>query len=133
MKIAIPLFGTRISPRFDHAPAAMLITVDPVDKEALDICEISLQQDLPYLDRINQLKASGVDVVICGGISNDMLELLKSRQIEVIPWVTGEAKEALRIFMQGKLIPGARLCPGKRMGQWGFCTQGKRRRGHKGE
>jgi len=131
MKIAIPLFGTRISPRFDHAPAAMLITADPDNKESLDIHKISLQQDLSYLDRINQLKASGVDVVICGGISNDMLELLKSRQIEVIPWVTGEAKQALRIFIQGKLIPGAILCPGRRMRQWGFCAQQKRRRGQK--
>ena len=131
MKIAIPLFGTRISPRFDHAPSAMLINTDDDEKAVVDIYEMSLQ-DLHYLDRVKQLKASGVEVVICGGISNEMLELLRGRKIEVIPWVAGEAKEALRMFLLGKLIPGAILCPGKRMRQWGFCTQKqKRRRGRK--
>ena len=126
MKIAIPTFGNRVSPRFDCAPGLLLITADRQNKKIVARNEIPVQGK-HYIERIKQLKTEAVDVVICGGISNYMLELLKANKIEVIPWVSGEAQKALRLFIQGKLFPGAMLCPGKQIRQWGFCRQGKKR------
>ena len=94
--------------------------------EIIDRNEIVFQSN-SYLERIDQLKASDVQVVICGSISNDMLVQFKRKGIEVIAWVTGEAEKALQVFMQGKLIPGAMLCPGRRMRQWRFCSRAARR------
>lgn len=127
MKIAIPLFGTRISPRFDCAPGLLLITTDSKGKDIIEKNEIIFINN-NYIERINQLKSSGVDVVICGGISNDMLELLKGQNIKVIPWVTGESQDALSLFLQRRLVPGTILCPGRRMKRWRFCQQVRQRR-----
>ncbi len=131
MKIAIPLFGTRISPRFDCAPGLLLITTDDEGREIIERDEM-VCQSINYIERINQLKTAGVDVVICGGISNEMQELLCRKNIEVIPWVTGDVQKALRLFTQGKLTPGAILCPGRRIRQWGFCKQRQSRKRGKG-
>jgi len=125
MKIAVFLFGTRISPRFDCAPSFLLITTDK-NKKIIQREEL-LIQNKNYLEIINRLKASVVDVVICGGISKYMLEMLKGYDTEVIAWVSGDAQKALDLFLQGKLFSGAILCPGKQIRQWGFCRQGKKR------
>ncbi len=118
MNVAIFLFGTRISPRFDCAPRILLITID--ETIIIGRKEMRVKSD-NYIEIINQLKAAAVDVVICGGISKDMLEMLKANETEVIPWVCGDAKKALRLFLDGKLFPGAIVCPGRQIRQWGFC------------
>ena len=127
MKIAIPIFETRISPRFDHAPSVLLVTTAFNSEKILETCEIPFQK-CDYIERINQLKFSGVEVVICGGISNEMLDMLKGNNIETIPWVTGDAHEALKLFLQGRLVSGAMLCHGRRIRRWRFCQQSKKRR-----
>jgi predicted Fe-Mo cluster-binding NifX family protein len=132
MKIAIILFETRISPRFDCAPAFMLICTDRGGREITEKSEISFQGS-NYIERINQLKTAGADVVICGGISKDMLELLKANKIKVIPWVTGDAQKALQVFINRKLVPGAMLCSGRQIKQWGFVHSGRKSKKAKGE
>ena len=130
MRIAIPLFEKRISPRFDYAPSVLLVSVANGGR-IIERQEIPFQSH-NYIERINQLKFSGVEVVICGGISNEMLNMLKGNNIEAIPWVTGDAQEALQLFLQGRLGPGAMLCPGGRTRRWRFCQQGrKRKRGNR--
>jgi len=125
MKIAIPLFQKRISPRFDCAHDLLLITTDN-GKHIIERNEIVFGNS-NYIERINLLEKTGVDVIICGGVSNDMLDLFEDKKIEVIPWVTGEAEKALELFMRGKLIPGSILSPGRRIQQWGFCSKGEER------
>jgi len=127
MKIAIFLFGTRISPRFDCAPSFLLITTDKQNNKIIEKNEISIKRK-NYIEIIEQLKTAAVDVVICGGISKDMVEMLKGNDTEVIAWVSGDAQKALRFFIQGKLFPGTILCPGRRIRQLGFCRAGKKHR-----
>jgi len=128
MEIAIPLFETRISPRFDCAPKALLVTVDIEGKKIIETREVILKNNC-ITETINDLKSSGVSTVICGGVSNEMLNMLVANDIEVIPWVTGDARKAVRLFLQGKLVSGTMLSPGRRMRRWRFCQQGRKRRG----
>ena len=131
MKIAIPLFETRISPRFDCAPKALLVTVDIEGKKIIETREIILKNN-GISETINDLKSSGVSTVICGGVSQQVHNMLIANGIKVIPWVTGDAQEALQLFFQGRLGPGAMLCPGVRTRRWRFCQQGrKRKRGNR--
>ena len=65
MKIAIPLLGKRISPRFDHAQGFLL-----VEEENGEIIE---RKELPAvgltpLTRVKKLSELGIDTLICGGI-----------------------------------------------------------------
>ena len=83
MKVAITLFKTRISPRFDCAPRLWLITTADESGKIIKRKEMVFQNG-DHFARINQLITEGVDVVICGGISSDMLELLSRKNIKVI-------------------------------------------------
>ncbi len=67
MKIAIPLFGTRVSPNFDHAQTALLVNIEGGSVRTTS--ELSLGPFEP-LTRAAQIKSVGVDLVICGGVSN---------------------------------------------------------------
>ena len=111
MKIAIPLFIDRISPRFDFAPTLGLFNIE--GEKIMDSREISCE-GWNENERILQLKELGVDTLICGGLPNYLMGLLNHNGIKVIPWVAGNASEALTLFLRGRLSSGMALCPEKR-------------------
>jgi predicted Fe-Mo cluster-binding NifX family protein len=103
MKIAIPLFGTRVSPRFDFSPEIRIITVEDgkvVHQENFPVAHLNLTQ------RLDQLVSNGVNKVICNGIDDFCLNQLGSRGIDVVHNVVGEAEIASNLFMKGRLRPG---------------------------
>jgi len=115
MKVAIPLFRDRISPRFDVCPEIWIVELnngEVINQEKWPLGRFNLQQ------RIDQLISKGVDQVICGGIDSFCMDHLGNRGINVIHNVAGEAVEALSLFIKGVLRPGF-YCNGKR-GR-GFC------------
>ena len=123
-KVAIPLFGSRVSPRFDCAPDILMVTVEGdkvIAKEKLTPLRLSHPIQL-----INHLIQRGVQVVICGAVDCFSESLLAQRGVKVIPWIAGEAEEALMLFMQSKLEPGIILHSGGKK-RWRF--GGKRGRG----
>lgn len=110
MKIAIPLFIDRISPRFDFAPMLVLFRVEK--EKIVESREISCE-GWNDMERVTRLRELGVDTLICGGLPNHFLGLLDRNGIKVIPWVAGDANEALTLFLQGRLSSGMALCPGR--------------------
>jgi predicted Fe-Mo cluster-binding NifX family protein len=115
MKVAIPLFRDRISPRFDVCPEIWIVELnngEVINQEKWPLGRFNLQQ------RIDQLISKGVDQVICGGIDSFCMDHLGNRGINVIHNVVGEAGEALSFFIKGVLRPGF-YCDGK--GGRGFC------------
>jgi predicted Fe-Mo cluster-binding NifX family protein len=107
-KVAIPLFGTRISPHFTYADMALLIDIE--NGEVAQSHEIALGQT-DELQRIQYLKSLEIDTLICGGISNIAERMLAEQAVNVISWVTGEARDALEQFLCKRLAPGTWLCP----------------------
>ena len=106
MKVAIPLFGNRISPRFDFSPEMRIILFEKgelVSQEHLSMSHLSLSQ------RLDHLISAGVNQVICGGIDAFCLDQLTRRGIQVLPNIVGEAETALSLFLKGRLRPG-RCC-----------------------
>jgi predicted Fe-Mo cluster-binding NifX family protein len=106
MKIAIPIFGLRVSPRFDCAPSFLLFTVE--NGEVVDHGEVLLTALDPW-QRVARLQELNIQALICGGIDGNSERMLRSHQIRVIPWVAGEVEEALEAFLKGKLEPGVAL------------------------
>jgi predicted Fe-Mo cluster-binding NifX family protein len=103
MKIAIPLFGTRISPRFDFSPEIRIITVEDgkvVHQENFPVAHLNLPQ------RLDQLASNGVNQVICGGIDGFCLNQLGNKGIHVLHNVVGKAEVAFNLFLKGRLRPG---------------------------
>jgi predicted Fe-Mo cluster-binding NifX family protein len=117
MKVAIPIFGPRVSPRFDYAPGLLLFDLEAgrvVGSEKFSL------QDWDRFQRLQKLRELGVQTLICGGIDGNSAQILSDYGIRVIAWVAGEADEAMRCFLRGKLRPGVEVCPRcRRRGQGG--------------
>jgi predicted Fe-Mo cluster-binding NifX family protein len=128
MKIAFPLFGLRISPRFDSSPEMWIVTVnggEVIDQEKISLGQLSLPQ------RFDQLAANSINKVVCGGIDGFCLAQLERNGIDVVKDVTGEAEVALGLLLRGRLRPGfccdrgrrRRLCAWKKGPPWTFEIQ----------
>jgi predicted Fe-Mo cluster-binding NifX family protein len=109
MKIAIPIFENRISPRFDFSPEIWIIEVEKgkvVGQEKFSTANLNVPQ------RLEQITSNGVNKVICGGIDGLSRYQLGSRGIDVVQDVIGDADIVFDLFMRGRLRPGL-CCEGK--------------------
>jgi predicted Fe-Mo cluster-binding NifX family protein len=100
MKFAIPLFGPRVSPRFDHAPRLLVASIEEgrvVSREEIPLDSLAARQ------RVEKLKALGVNILICGGIDEGSKCWLVDHQIQVIPLVAGEVTRVIKDFLTGRL------------------------------
>lgn len=101
MKVAIPTFNSRVSPRFDFAAKVLIATIENgkiVDREHFSLTNLNT------IRRSSLLREQGVAVVICGGISTFSVRLLSENGIEVIPLVAGELEDVLEQFATGYLV-----------------------------
>jgi predicted Fe-Mo cluster-binding NifX family protein len=100
MKLAIPLFGPRVSPRFDYAPRLLVLSIKEgtvVSREEIPLNPLAVWQ------RVEKLKELGVKIVICGGIDESSKCWLVDHQIQIIPLVTGEVSRVIKDFLSGRL------------------------------
>jgi predicted Fe-Mo cluster-binding NifX family protein len=123
MKVAIPTFGDRVSPRFDCAKTFLIVTLQRDEIAGRE--ELSAADWAPR-DRINRLVDLGVDTVICGGIDRWSADSLLRAGIGLHGWISGSIAESLDSLRHGELqatagAVGEAPC-GRRQGQ---------RRGHR--
>ena len=100
MRIAVPLFNSRVSPRFDFAPKLLIVTI--TEGKITDRQEFSLI-NLNPIKRISLLCALRVNVMLCGGISSFTQRFIKAHGIDVVALVQGEVEEVLALFINGNL------------------------------
>lgn len=119
MNVAITVWGNRISPVFDSAQT--LLVAEVWDEQVVDR-RIQLFQGTLFQQCLSLLQELEVSVLICGALCEGPVRLLESEDIEVIPFVTGEAEEILEWYIQGKdmekfAMPGCnqpkRCCRGR--------------------
>lgn len=123
MKIAIPVFGTRVSPRFDCAQVFLLVTLD--GGRTTDRQELAAGEWAPH-ERINRLVEQGATAVICGGIDWWSAASLHSAGISVHHGVTGEVDHALAAWLRGEVPEAAAAWPAESSGQPGSAPAGRR-------
>ncbi len=98
MKIAVPTFGSRVSPRFDCAQVFLVVTTDNMN--GVQRQELAATNWTPN-ERVSQLVALGVNAVICGGIDGWSAESLRSAGIRVYNSIKGDADEAVSTLLRG--------------------------------
>jgi predicted Fe-Mo cluster-binding NifX family protein len=108
-KIAIPHHLGRVSPVFDVARNILTICVrdgreDKREEVIVDVLD-------PFL-RAQKVSALGVDVVVCGAISQPFEAALSAAGIEVIGFVCGPIEEVLSAALNGTLEDARFLMPG---------------------
>jgi predicted Fe-Mo cluster-binding NifX family protein len=108
MKLAIMLYGTRVSPRFGYSQTVMIVEVsgqEEIRRKTLDADDYYPEQ-IPLV-----LGKEGVEVVISGGVNKHFQDLFRSQGIQVMWGIIGEADDALAAFKAGQLAPGMGCCP----------------------
>lgn len=105
MKVAVPTFGKRVSPRFDCAMTILLATIQ--DGKIAARKELDASSWAPH-ERINRLRALGVEAVVCGGIDRWSVESLRSEGIRLYGWLAGTVEETLAALIRGELQEDSR-------------------------
>ena len=100
MNIAIPIFGNRVSPRFDSAAAFLLIRVNNgIVRERTE----RPMQGARGCRRTELLTGDDVDVLLCGGIRQCDYYSVADAGIDVYPGLMGETNEVLEAFLRGEI------------------------------
>jgi predicted Fe-Mo cluster-binding NifX family protein len=109
MKVAIPVFRTRISPVFDTCTRILLIDLEQqreIERREIYLDEFSLSE------RVTILQNSHVETVICGGISDVFYNMLKGAKINSIVGRAGEVDQIVYAFLRKQLDEPRFYMPG---------------------
>jgi predicted Fe-Mo cluster-binding NifX family protein len=119
MRVAIPLWQGRVSPVFDEAGRILL--VDVAERQEEHRQEVPLIARNP-LERAQLLPRLGVDLLICGMISQTLQTALASAGIRVVPHICGSVEDVISALLRGHIQTDALRMPG--------CGSRKRLRHH---
>ena len=108
MNIAITVWNNRVSPVFDSAHE--LLVARTQGTEILDAVIREFQTTF-FNQFIDLLRELDVRVLICGALCEAPASMLENHGVEVISFMTGEAKHVLEGYLQGEdmsrfLMPG---------------------------
>ena len=99
-KIAVPVFEWRVAPRLDTAEKMLFATVE--DGKVVDEEEVRIVGVHP-LNIAHWFKEEGISVVICCGIDSTCSSLLLKSGIVLVAWIAGNARDAIRAYIDGTL------------------------------
>lgn len=122
-RIAVTVWGHRVSPVFDAA--RNLLIAEFVGGSIASLTSLEFDPDRP-LQLVQQLRARNIAVIVCGAVSEGPAGMLEAGGIKLIPFIAGDVREVLEMFIRGNpewsefTMPG---CGRK------ICCRGKIRRG----
>ena len=125
MRIAIPIWGERISPVFDTASNLLIVEIE--DQREISRFVICLdERQLPR--RCYRIKALEVDILICGAISRPFSSMLTASGIKVISWISGRIEEVLQVYLTGTPFHPGLLMPGCKRNRFMRRNRARKRR-----
>ncbi len=101
MKVALTVWGNRISPVFDSAQTVLLAEV--LDKKIID----KTFEFIPLLIPVaiaRKIVDFNPDSLICGAISQEPARIIEDAGITLIPFISGKAEPILRAYAQNMAI-----------------------------
>jgi predicted Fe-Mo cluster-binding NifX family protein len=103
-KLFIPLYEDEVAPRFDLATEVLTAECS---SDGLITKDKMLILPGPSAERLCHLIITeAVQVVICGGIEQELYDYLTWKRVQVIDNVIGPSKSVLKRFSTGELSPG---------------------------
>ena len=110
MKVAIPLYEKRVSPRFGYTRDFLIVEVEG-NKE---VSRRTLVVEMHHSARIADLLArEGVGLILSGGMDPWFQEQFRLRNIGVIWGLIGEADDVLAHYLEGQVFSGMGHCPAR--------------------
>lgn len=114
MLVAMTVWGDRVSPVLDSAKNLLVadISAGEVVGRRIEYIEAVL---LPR--RLLELKQQGVQMLICGAVSQEMAAIVESCDIKLLPFLAGDVDKILEAVVHGRSVsafamPGCR-CSGR--------------------
>ena len=104
MKAALTVWNGRVSPVFDVSREAVVLTIEDGSVAALSRESIDTPNGSLKVDRILNL---GIDVLVCGAISESLHRELCARSVTVHGFVAGEIEQVIGTVMNGQRRRGA--------------------------
>ncbi len=109
MRIAITIWGNRISPVFDAARTLLVAQIE--NRMILKKSYTHFDPDSPR-DLIRILKKMETTTLICGAISTEPADFIVENNIKLISFVTGNALDFLDSFATRQAIEKGHMMPG---------------------
>jgi predicted Fe-Mo cluster-binding NifX family protein len=129
MKVAVAVWEDRVSSVLDFSQQLTVVEFN-ADGETSRV-QIALPEQ-NALTRLVRLRELGIDILICGAVSQPLASAFTASGIQLLPYVTGSVDDVLRAYQTGELgLPQFRLpgpWPGARRGFGRRCRQRCRRR-----
>jgi predicted Fe-Mo cluster-binding NifX family protein len=109
MLVAVPNGHGRVSPVFDEAARLRLLKLEPGTECA--------HREVVLFERTSEgilrnLKDLGVEILICGAISQELRQLLEGQGIRVVAEIAGDIELVLAAFQLGQLNSPQFIMPG---------------------
>ena len=122
MRVAISTWNGRVSPLFDVARTLLVL-----ETGAAGIAE---RREQPLAEgpapRTQQIADAGVEVLLCGAISQPLADMLAARGVKVVAFISGEVEQVVRAYLAGVLDRGRFAMPGCRRRRGGAGEGGHR-------
>lgn len=109
MKMALTVWGNRISPVFDAAQ--MLLVVEIENTKIISRHQEPFYPELPTRLAV-RLAEMDVSVLICGAISEMPANILESNGIKLVPFITGDAHKVIDAYVKNVPFIPTFLMPG---------------------
>ncbi|MFC1514014.1 NifB/NifX family molybdenum-iron cluster-binding protein [candidate division KSB1 bacterium] len=107
--IVIPIHNRRISPVFDWCRKIHIVYLHSGSAEKKVNFEINCESDF---ERVDLLKNLGDCILLCGGISLQLENLIIYHGVKVISWISGNVEDILNCFLNESLEIEEHLMPG---------------------
>jgi predicted Fe-Mo cluster-binding NifX family protein len=111
MRIAIANWNDRVSPVLDSAASLTVIEHGAEGETGRRILRL---EGTGVWSRAGQIGALGLDVLICGAVSQPLYDLLASGGFEIVAFVAGDVDHVVAAFLCGELPDRALALPGCR-------------------
>jgi len=110
MRVAIPVWGNRVSPVFDTADHLLLVDIENGCEQKREVVRV---EDPVPSHRITYLNTMGVHLLVCGAITRELESSIDSDKIKVIPFVCGNVEQIITALTKGNRIREMFGMPGR--------------------
>ena len=124
VRVAVPVFGTDIAPRFCFAREMVVVDLDAGRETGRRFVLFGKGR---WSQRIRLLEDLGVDVLLCGGFNRRLQPVAAQAGIEVLWGQRGAVETVLEAYLSGKLEAPKR--PGRGRGHGQGCMRADAGRG----
>ena len=110
-KIAIPIFQKRVSPVLDSC--RHLLVIDTKQGVEMDRETVYLDE-MPLAERCDLFVKLGIEIVICGGVSETFANMLTGVNIRLFNGIAGDMDDVITAFLGERLDKPQFYMPGFR-------------------